>query len=255
MNAIIVGKDKTPTIQHLPDTFLLIDDGDLIESLPLPKRRAVTIFDVAKHHFNPLKDMDYRKAREFIQVLDAVYPEGTNTLTRKNSNFILLQTLLDKPEKLSKLLSPKSKDPAHTDAYQKIQTLLLSPVLRSVLDEPTNVSFKGIILARLNRAELGEFDSFVLANFLISQYRGNVVIPDFGFYACPIHSALLRENRLIAGINSFDEVPTFKQRLLLAQKRIPSHCTAEDAEILAQYAGLIPGINEYNDFVQSAIGG
>jgi hypothetical protein len=82
-----------------------------------------------------------------------------------------------------------------------------------------------------------------------------VVIPDFGFYACAPHGDLLRQKRLTAGINSFDEVPRFKQNLLLIDKKIPSHCTPEDAKLLAQYTGLMPSSNAYNAFIEICIGG
>src|ERR1700709_184530 len=74
----------------------------------------------------------YRRARDFIAVLDAVFPDGQNTLTKKNANFHILSALLDEPTYLHKLLKPDKKDPAKQDAYQKIETLLMSPVLRAV---------------------------------------------------------------------------------------------------------------------------
>jgi hypothetical protein len=254
MNALIVGTNKDPILDHLPDTFLLIDDGPLIDAINIPPRRAVTIFDPAIHSFDPLKGMTYRRARDFIAVLDAVFPEGESTLTRKNANFVMLDALLKKPKRLDALI-PAKADSAYVDARQKIQTLLFSPILKNVLTRPTNISFKGIVLAKLNRAEHGDFDCFVLANLLIAQYKASVVIPDFGFYACPPHHDLLRQGRLIAGINSFDEVPSFKQTLLLLQNKTASRCSADDAKQLALYEGLLPGTNAYNDFIANCIGG
>lgn len=254
MNRLIVGADKSPILQHLPERFLFIDDGPLIDRLTLPKRRAVTVFDPAEHSFNPLKDMTYHRAREFMAVLDAVFPEGSETLTRRYSNFFLLRALLSSVEKLDRLIpEPAKKDAAAQDAYQKIQTLLLSPVLEPVLNRPTNMSFKGTIIARLDRAVLGDFDCFVLGNLLVSQYDGPVVIPDLGFYQTRFHTSLIRQDRLIAGINSFDEVPERRNQLLLIRDKEPSQCTAEDAKVLALYAGLEPGTNRYNDFIWSAI--
>lgn len=126
---------------------------------------------------------------------------------------------------------------------------MLSPVLERVLNGPTNFSLKGTVIARLDRRTLGDFDSFVLANLLISQYDGPVVIPDFGFYACRSHTSLIRQERLIAGINSFDEVPDFKSRLLMIEAKLGSRCTPDDAEVLALYAGIPKGTNQYNDFI------
>lgn len=251
MNVLVIGRDKTAILDHLPKGhFLIIDDGPIIDALTLPARRSVTVFDPAKHSFNPLKDMSYRKARDFIAVLDAVFPEGESTLTKRYSNFQLLTALLSKPKRLSTLV-PNTKDTA--DAHQKIQTLLLSPVLERVLNRPTNLSFRGSILARLNRAELGDFDCFVIANLLASQYPGPVVIPDFGFYACKPHLALIRQDRLVAGVHSFEQVPAFKNDLILIEKKVPCGTTPKDAELLAIYAGHLPGTNAYHDFIESCL--
>lgn len=250
MNTLIVGNDKTPLLHYLPDRFLLIDDGPMADQLDIPERRAVTHFNVQEHTFNPLKDMSYKRARDFVGVLNAVFPEGDNTLTRRYSNFILLKALLARPKSLANLV-PASKDTM--DAYQQVQTLLLSPVLKRVLTNPTNMSFKGTIIAKLDRAVLGDFDAFVIGNLLASLYDGPVVIPDFGFYACKLHRSLLRQNRLYAGVNSFDEVPEFRSQLLLIEQKIGRGCTPDDAKMLALYAGILPNSNAYNDFIQTMI--
>lgn len=263
MNALIVGTKKTDSIlEHLPDSFLLIDDGPIIDAYldehPLPKdwkeiseSPSITLFDVEKDSFNPLTNINYRRAKEFISVLDAIFPEGENTLTKKTSNFQLLTALLSNPKRLDKLIRPNKEN---ADAYQKIQTLLLSPVLERVLCRATSFPLKGIILARLNRAELGDFDCFVIANLLISQYKGQVVIPDFGFYACPFHTSLIRQDRLIAGVNFIDEAPKLRNNLLLIEEKIGKHCTVEDAETLADFAGIRKSSVDYRDFIQTSMG-
>jgi hypothetical protein len=253
MNVLILGTRKDAVLDHLSHPFLLIDDGELIDAVELPPRKSVTAFDFRKHSFNPLKHINYQRAREFVNILDVIFPEGQGTLTRKNGNFILLNALLKEPKTLDTILFPKSNDPAHTEAYQKIQTLLLSPVLKDVLNRPTNVSAKGTLLARLPRAELGDFDAFVLGNLLVSLYPGQVVLPDFGFYAHASHVSLIRQNRLVAGVNSLAEVPAFQSQLLLIDKKIASHATSDDAKVLAAYEGLLPGTNAYNHFIDSCI--
>ena len=40
--------------------------------------------------------------------------------------------------------------------------------------------------------------------------------------------------------------------VLLIDEKVPSGTTLEDAEMIAQYAGLVPGANNYKDFVQEA---
>lgn len=255
MNTVIIGANKAPILECVPaSSFLFIDDGALIDALQLPARRKVTLFDIAKHRLNPLHGMDYRRARDFVSVMGAVFPEGADTLTKKNADFVLLNALLDPPLYLDKLLQPDKKDAARQDAYQKIETLLLSPVLRSVLCGPTNFSLRGIVLARLDRAVLGDFDAFVVASLLISQFKGQVIIPDFGFYGREHHVALVRQGRLIAGVNTLSELPVpLRQALLTIPNKIASRATYEDAEILARYEGLVPRSNAHNDFIKGAM--
>src|ERR1700735_26576 len=74
-------------------------------------------------------------------------------------------------------------------------------VLRRVLCNPMNFSFNSnsVIQARIDRAELGDFDALVLGLLLVSHAKGQVVVGDFGFYGRDIHSRLIREEQLIAG--------------------------------------------------------
>jgi hypothetical protein len=202
--------------------------------------------------------MDYRRAREFVSVIGAIFPEGENTLTKKNADFVLLNALLEKPAYIDRLLTPDKKDAARQDAYQKIQTLLLSPVLSWVLCQPTNFPLHGIVVARLDRAVLGDFDAFVLANLLISQFKGQVIIPDFGFYGREHHISLIRQNRLVAGVNALSELsgPLYGAALSIPE-RIASRTLYDDAETLAKYAGLRPDPtredNPYNRFIKEAM--
>ena len=250
---LILGTDKTDTIlEHLPESFLLIDDGPVIDALTLPVRRKVTQLDLSVHSFNPLARMDYLKARQFVAMLNSVFPEGESTLTRKNSNFILLKALVETNARtLDTLLSP-SKDPAGQDAYQKIETLLLSPVLRRFLTSPTKrLSLTGILIARLDRAALGDFDCFVIGNLLIASYPGQAVIPDFPFYAIQSHSQLIRQDRMIAGANFLDELPVKLRQQLLLGAKIGCRTTADDAEVLAGYGRFRKGTEGYSALVEA----
>jgi len=259
MNVIQAGTNKAPLFEYVDfsKNTLVLDDGSLIDGLKLPLRRKVTRFDYREHTFNPLQGMDYKRARDFIAVIDALFPEGQNTLTRKNANFILLNALLGKVSTLDRLLKP-SKDPAAQDAYQKIATLMLSPVLKRVLCAPKNFSLKGVVLARLDRAELGDFDCFVLGNFLISQFDGTVVVPDGGFYLRDHHTSLIRQGRLVAGVNTLSEVPVvLRHALLTIPKKIASGAIYPDAVELAYHAGLRPDPtrvdNPFNQFIDEAM--
>lgn len=266
MNFLNLGLDKWPLLQHLSDTpFLLVDDGPLIDaylaSIPIPETREelslmprIVEFDALHHSCDLLKDITYLTALDFSSLLDGAFSEW-GPHTRNIALMQILEALLSKPPKRLTNLIKDTKDTHY--AFMMVQRLLLSPVLSNVLTRTTNVSFKGTILARLDRATLGDFDAFVLGNLLISQYAGTVVIPDFGFYAHKGHKSLIRQNRLIAGVNSFDEVPDFESQLLMIEKKVPSQCTPDDAKTLALYEGLYPDPlredSDYNKFIYRAI--
>jgi hypothetical protein len=137
-----------------------------------------------------------------------------------------------------------------------IDDLLVSPVLKRVLCNPTNFSFnpRSAILAKLSRKELGEFDALVLGLFLIAHFEGQLVVPDFGFYGREAHVSLIREGRLIAGVNTLSELPAAVRRsILLIKDNVASGTTLEDAETLAAYERLAKGTVGFNDFVQGAM--
>lgn len=166
--------------------------------------------------------------------------------------------LLDGPEALDKLPTNFGKaDVGPLEALATVDDVLISPVLRRVLCNPTNFSFNpnSKILARIDRAEVGEFDALVLGLLLIAHFKGQIVVPDFGFYGRDGHVSLIREERLIAVVNFLGELPAkLRQAALLIDKKVPSGTTGEDAETLAQYKGLLPRTVAFNDFVQGAIG-
>lgn len=238
MNHIFIGLNKTvPT----PKRGLFIHDD-------VPAISRARIFDPAKHSFNPLKDITYLKARALADVLYTAYPQGENTLTVRNGKRTLLTALL-----AADRLDRVEGDPEVTGM---IGDLLQSPVLKNVLCKPTNFSFapNSLILARINRAELGDFDALVLGLFLIGHFKGQIVIPDFGFYGRDAHVSLIREERLIAGINFLSELtPKLRNSALLIEDKVAGGATFEDAETLANYARLPRGTNAYNAFIDQAM--
>jgi len=142
------------------------------------------------------------------------------------------------------------------EALATVDDILVSPVLRSVLCNPTNFSFNpnSKILARINRAELGDVDALVLGLLLMAHFKGQIVVPDFGFYGRDLHQANIREGRLIAGVNFLGELPPkLRQAALLIDGKVPSGTTLEDAETIAQYEGLVPGMIGFTDFTQEAM--
>lgn len=221
--------------------FLYINDE-------VPEIKRARILDPHKHCFNPLKDIDYRKARELAELLYTIAPQGENTLTVRNGKRALLKALLE-----AKTLDKVKGD---DEVRGMIGDLLVSPLLRQVLCNPTNFSFNqnSVILARINRVELGDFDSLVLGLFLISQFQGQIVVPDFGFYGRDAHMRLIREGRLIAGVNTLNEMPPkLRQAALLIRDKVGSGTTFEDAETLANYSGFPNVAKGYKDFVQDAM--
>jgi hypothetical protein len=239
MNKLFVGFTKTV---EPPKRGLFIHDE-------VPNISRARIFDPAKHSFNPLKGIDYRTARALAEVLYAATPQGENTLTVRNGKRALLKALL----------SATRLDQIDGDEEVKgmIDDLLQSPVLKSVLCKPTNFSFSpnSLILAKIDRAELGDFDALILGLFLIEQFKGQVTVPDFGFYGRETHVYLIREARLVAGVNFLSELaPILRNSVLLIEEKIAAGATFDDAETLANYARLPRGTNAFNSFVDGAMG-
>src|SRR3984957_10546679 len=98
---------------------------------------------------------------------------------------------------------------ADDDVKGLIEDLMTSPVPKCAWCNPTNFSFNpnSVIIAKLNRAELGDFDCLVLGLLLMAQFKGQIAVEDGGFYLRDAHLSLIRENRLIAGVNFLGEFP------------------------------------------------
>jgi hypothetical protein len=185
-----------------------------------------------------------------------ICPSGGIGSTVRNGKRALLKLLLDKPPYLDKIAVGRKADPAEVEANATVWDILRSPVLKRILCIPTNFSFnpRSVIQARVNRAELGEFDALVLGLFLMLRFKGQVVVPDFGFYGREAHASLIREERLIAGVNFLGELsPKLRRSVLLMEGKVAAGTTVEDAETLAAYERLVHGTNGFNEFVESAI--
>jgi hypothetical protein len=233
-NHLLVGSaDKTERLLNLtPHGFLLIDDGPIADVF-LSRFPRAKLFDPTQHSFNPVKGIDYKRARDFATALYTASPEGKDTLTVRNGKRALTRLLLANPTRLDRLTSSSEAD---TEALATIEDLLLSPVLRRVLCKPTNFSFKGSVVAKIDRAQLGDFDAFILASLLIGQSQGQVIVPDFGFYGRPLHTILIRQDRLIAGINFLTELESsLQQAVLTMEEKTAYRTTTEDARNLLPY--------------------
>lgn len=243
MNRLYIGLSKSIPV---PKSGCLFIDDELPE---IPRAR---VFDPRFDSFNPLHKIDYKKAREIADVLYTLYPQGDGTLTVRNGRRALLHALM-RGKRLDKVSGGEEVDGI-------IDDILASPVLQKVLCTATNFSFKpnSIILARLNRAELGEFDALVLGLLLMAHFKGQLVVPDLGFYGREAHVSLIREGRLIAGCNFLSELPPkLRRAVLLMPEKEGSGCTYEDAETLALYEGLrddpLKEDNPYNNFIKDVM--
>jgi hypothetical protein len=264
VNHLLIGTaDKTERLLSITKPrFLLIDDGPIADAFlaHFPKAR---LFDPAHHSFDPLKGMDYKRARDFADTLYSASPGGENTLTVRNGRRALVRLLVARPRRLTDLPSPvDTKDDVEKEALAMVEDLLLSPILRQVLCAP-KPNFRigeGTTVAKLDRAQLGDFDAFVLASLLIGQHEGQIVVPDFGFYGRPLHMSLIRQRRLTAGVNALSELKKsdgLSEALLTFPNKYGQACTYKDAVELANAKGLVPDLtrvdNDYNNFIRAAV--
>ena len=242
MNALRVGLLRQ---LDLPSgRFLLIDD----ELPDIGDWRRPKIFDPLKHAFNPLKGMTPRKAQELAEIFYTLSPQGENTLTVRNGRRALRDALMEAP-RLDKVKGDEEVEGMMGD-------VLFSPTLKRVLcDGNFNFDVKTPILARINRVELGERDALILGLLLMLEYPHQLVIPDMGFYGRDIHTRIVREDRLIAGVNFLSELPPrLRDMMLLIPDKEGDGTIVEDAETLAKFENLIKGTRGYSEFVEETTG-
>ncbi len=234
MNHLLVGTaDKTEQLLSLSHYgFLVIDDGPLADAFSKRFPRAKQ-FDITQHSFNPMRGMDYRRARDFAA---ALFPDK-DLMTYDKGRRALTRLLLTGPTTLSDLPDPSTvKNPWEIEALERVQDLLLSPVVSQVLCRPTNFSFKGSVIVRLDRAQLAEDDARILGSLLIGQSKGQIVLEDFGFYGRPLHMSLIRQNRLTAGVRYLDELALpLRQAVLTIGDKHFLKLLPKDAEELIGY--------------------
>jgi hypothetical protein len=114
---LVLGSDKTDTIlEQLPESYLLIDDGTVIDALTFPTKRRqrsklpkITVLDLSTHAFNPLDGMNYRRAEDFVSLINDAFPGGKDTLTKQGSAIALMDILLSQKATSLKDLTLTSK--------------------------------------------------------------------------------------------------------------------------------------------------
>ena len=140
MNQLYVGFTKK--VERPKGWWLSIDD----EVIEHPKGR---VFDPMKHCFNPLKDLDYKRARELAKLFYTISPGGKHA-------------------------DGKKRETGAAESPDESRPSLVSPVLKRVLCSDGNeFSFAGPNAkssARINRSEIGDFDALVLGLLLMSYF-------------------------------------------------------------------------------------
>ena len=133
MNQLHVGFTKK--IELPKGSFLYIDD----EVPPHPKTK---VFDPSRHSFNPLKDLDRRKARELADVLYTASPQGESTLTVRNGRRALAQAI-DKAERFDKVQVRSDVKGVKEEVDGMIAEVLFTDVMRQVLCSGKEFQFAG----------------------------------------------------------------------------------------------------------------
>jgi len=236
MNALHLGLNAVP---ELPKTggYLLISDE-------VPDIKDARVFDPLKHCFNPFEGMTEKKARRIAEVMYQITPGGEGTLTVRNGIRALPGCIMQ-AKHIGKLKGSDEVESLRDD-------ILFSPVLRRVFTGKRNFFYKphSKVVARINRAELGDFDAKVLTFMLMEFYDGQLVVPDFGFYGRDVHASLIREQRLICGVTTLDRLPKLlRTEVLLIPEKVGHGCTFEDATVLAQYARMVKNTVKYNEAI------
>lgn len=229
MNRLHIGPQN---IELPKGSFLYIHDE-------VPKHPKAKIFEPGHDSFNPLKNISKKEARNLARALYAS-PEGLSTLTVRNGRRALTRALAHGPRLDALTITSRIKG-VKEEVEEMVEDILFTDIARDTLCSDREFGFTGRntkVFARLNRADLGDDDALTIGLFLIAHYEGQLVIPAFDFYARPPHVALIRENRLIAGVSTLSELePRIRNLCLLMEDKIGSRTTVADARTLMDYEG------------------
>lgn len=233
---------------------LVIATREIIDQLTFPESYRVTYFDPREHTFDILRGKTKLRCRNLSEIFYSRPSSqgGADTLTVRNGKRTLTR-LLWEAKQLDKL--SKTNAPANIEANDLIDDVLFSDFLPHVLLNKDNFKSSGTILARLDPAELGEDDAFLIGNLLIERFKGQIVIPDYALYQCPFHLPLIRQGRLTAGLHFLDELsPKIRQNLLLSGPRYAKRCSSADAEVIAAYdCPNAKGTRGYREFIEGCV--
>ena len=132
----------------------------------------------------------------------------------------------------------RQRQTALAPLQNKIGTLLMSPMIRNIVgQEVTTFGNASVIIANLDRAKLGDTTARLLGGLLIARSRGNVVIPDYGFFSAPLP---LPQDRFTVSLNFLDELaPVLRQAILGIDEKYVFKTNKKDAEELLFYVGVL----------------
>jgi len=245
-NVIYIGLE--PEIEYPNDGLLICDE------VPQQFRKyRDNIFTPRDHSINPLENNNDKTAREQADNIYTIYPQGANTLTVRDGLIDLAPAL-----RTAKRLDELHKVAPSDEIVRLEKDILFAEVTRKALTYHRPFTFKKntLSIARISRAKLGLKDARILTYFLMSYYKGQIILPDAGDYLTDTHINLLLEKRLIFSVTYLKELPEkFKRAALIRSQRIPSKTNYEDAAELATYdCPFPPHTDGYDTFIKKAMG-
>jgi hypothetical protein len=203
MNKLVIGLAEKQF--EYPNGSLVIIDEPIL-------KRVVEVYEPAKHGLNPLP-MEYREAREFAA---AVFPDK-DLMTYRNGRRALTRLVMG-ADRLDRLEYTRDDDDQAARGLWRIFSshLYYGPRYAN--------QFLGGSIGRHDRRaphrkEIGVEDARIIASILVAQFEEQILIEDFGFYARPFHTALIREDRLIAGVYTLSELDDKLRRVPLDGNR------------------------------------
>ncbi len=229
-------------IGHRPKDFDTLPGSISFEDEPEPKD-GIKIYDPEKHGLNPLP-LKYPANREFA----AGFWPDKDLMTYRNGRFALARLVM-KANKIENLYYGRSD--SDKEAKMVIDDVLLSPLLKKAFRKqmPRWFFSDSPIIVRLNRKEIGDEDAKIIFNILVLKANRQIIVKDFGFYAREHHARLIREERLIAGVNTLSELPETLRDRMMTMPKLGSGCIYLDALKLAEDARLRPDpLRENNDY-------
>jgi hypothetical protein len=152
------------------------------------KAKGSRVFDPKKDSFNPLAQLDYRSASDFVDIIDSIFSRDENTLTKDTGLDFLPSASIE--AQIAWAAHTAAGERRYDGSYMGARedwthTALAGLAARVVQTEdkrPQSPASRKEIFARLNRAELGDFDARVLGPFLMANFKGQIVVEDLGFY-------------------------------------------------------------------------